>query len=201
VIDKPIIGLAGGIGSGKSTVAQLLGQMGAAVISSDRLNQEELDSDDMREWLGRRFGPAVLHPDGRANRQALRQIASTDAGARHELEQMLHPRISRRREALMAQYQADPRVLAFVWDSPLLFEAGLAEQCDRIIFVEADDAVRAARVRARGWSSEDLRRFEGTQKPLDFKRRRADYRVVNNSDIDSLRRQVEDVFSRVTSGA
>jgi dephospho-CoA kinase len=200
-IDKPIIGLAGGIGSGKSTVAHLLSGLGAAVISSDRLNQEELESQEVRQWLGRRFGSAVFHADGRVNRQVLRQIVSTDPEARRELEQRLHPRINHRREALMAQYQADPNVRAVVWDSPLLFETGLAHRCDRVIFVEADDRVRAERVRARGWSPEELRRFEQMQEPLDSKRKRADYRVVNNSDIDSLRQQVEDVFSRIVCGA
>ena len=118
----------------------------------------------------------------------------------------MHPRIARRRDALMAQYRADPDVRAIVWDSPLLYEAGLADQCDCVVFIETDNELRRKRAlqsrssQSRAWTAGDLRRFEKTQKPLDLKRNSADYKVVNNSDIDDLRRQVEDVFSRILSG-
>lgn len=198
---KPIIGLAGGIGSGKSTVASVLEDLGARIISSDRLNHEELDSPEvlrqLREWWGER----ALTPDGRADRAAIRRIVTADPAARKRLEHLVHPRIAARRQSLMETYAADPRVRAVVWDSPLLFEAGLAEQCDRVIFVEAPWEVRLARVmRDRGWTADDLERLEKSQKPLDFKRARADYTIVNNSDREDLRRQVSDIFSRILSG-
>ncbi|MEP0844403.1 MAG: dephospho-CoA kinase [Phycisphaerae bacterium] len=198
---KPIIGLAGGIGSGKSTVAAILEELGARVISSDRLNHEELDSPDVLEQLSAWWGTQVRTPDGRADRAAIRRIISADADQRRRLEQLVHPRIAERRRKLMEDWSGDPAVKAVVWDSPLLFEAGLAEQCDRIIFVEAPRDTRLARLkRDRGWSAEELERLEFSQKPLDFKRDRADYRVVNHSDLEDLRRQVSDVFSRILSG-
>jgi dephospho-CoA kinase len=198
---KPIIGLAGGIGSGKSTVAGILEELGARVICSDRLNHEELDSPEVLRQLREWWGEFVLTADGRADRAAIRKIVSGDPAARVQLERLVHPRIAARRQALMEAYAADPAVKAIVWDSPLLFEAGLAGQCDRVIFVEAPREVRLDRVmRARGWTTDDLERLEKSQRPLDYKRDRADYRVVNNSDDQELRRQVSDTFSRILSG-
>src|SRR5688572_14114774 len=127
--DKPIIGLAGGIGAGKSTVAALLQDLGAGLISSDRLNHEELDRPEVRDQLRCWWGETVFTPDGQINRDAIRNIVSRDAEARRRLEQLVHPRIARRREALIVQYNADPQIRAIVLDSPLLFEAGLADRC------------------------------------------------------------------------
>lgn len=197
---KPIIGVAGGIGSGKSTVARLLGELGARVISSDELNRAELGSAEVlaeiREWWGDR----VVDSAGSVRRDALRDLIQSDETARRRLEGLVHPRIASRRQRMMADFLADDRCRAIVWDSPLLFEAGLSEQCDCVIFVQADRAQRLARVRQeRGWCEEDLERFEKLQKPLDFKRQHADYIVDNNSDIDAVRREVERIFSRILS--
>lgn len=198
---KPIVGIAGGIGSGKSTVASILEELGARVISSDRLNHEELDSPEVLQQLTAWWGRQVTTPDGRADRSSIRRIVAGDSSARRKLEALVHPRIAARRRELTELYRNDPAVKAVVWDSPLLFETGLDRQCDRIIFVEAPQEARLARImRDRDWSAEDVERFEKSQKPLDFKKNRADYKVVNNSDLEDLRRQVSDVFSRILPG-
>ena len=197
---KPIIGLAGGIGSGKSTVAALMRELGAAVISADEIGHEELNRPEVLAEAQNWWGPSVVRPDGRANREGIRGIVARDPESRGRLEGLLHPLIERRTRELLARYQADPKIRAIVWDAPLLYEAGLDRHCDRVIFVEADERTRVERVvRQRGWSPEELRTLEKLQKPLDFKRKKADY-VVNNSDNDDLSRQVEDVFSRILSG-
>lgn len=198
---KPVIGLAGGIGSGKSTVASILASLGAAVISSDRLNHEELARPEVLQQLREWFGDSVVRSDGSADRAALRAIIGNDPDARRRLEQLVHPRIEQHRRELMVLHTRDPRVRAIVIDSPLLYEAGLDAACDSVLFVDASDAVRLERVRQRGWSEADLRAFEKTQKPLDFKRDSADHRVENNSDVDALRQQVAGIFSRILSGA
>lgn len=197
---KPIIGLTGGIGSGKSTVAGFLRNLGAAVIDADQLNHEELDSPEVLQQLRLWWGAEVVGPDGRADREVIRRIVGGDAAQRRRLEDLVHPRIDRRRRELADQYQIDPSVRAIVLDAPLLHEVGLDRKCDCLVFVDADRAVRLDRVRSRGWSPQDLERFEKSQLPLDTKRDRADYRVVNNSDIADLRRQVEDVFARILAG-
>jgi len=198
---KPIIGIAGGIGAGKSTVASILAELGAGVVDADGFNHEELNSPEvlaaLREW----WGEAVATADHRADREAIRRIVSNDPEALRRLEELVHPRIARRSEALIAAYQADPAFRAIVWDAPLLFEVGLAQRCDCVIFVEADRDVRLGRLRkGRSWTGEDLERFEKSQGPLDLKRGQADYIVENNSDKRSLRRQVEKVFSQILSG-
>ncbi len=199
---KPIIGLTGGIGSGKSTVASMLESLGAAVISADRLSHEELDSPEVLERVRASWGAAMVLPDGRADRDEIRRIVAHDPSARGQLESWLHPRITRRRDELTRYFQQDPSVRAIVWDAPLLHEAGWAEQCTCIIFVDAAEDVRAARVlRERGWTADELAKLEKAQKPLDFKRASADHRVVNNSDTDALRRRVEGVFSQILPGA
>jgi dephospho-CoA kinase len=198
---KPVIGLAGGIGSGKSTVASILADLGAAVISSDHLNHEEMKRPEVLRELQGRFGDTIVQANGTADRAALRRIVTADPEARKWLESLLHPRIERRRLELMKACEADPTVGAIILDSPLLYEAALDRQCDCVIFVDADEGARINRVRQRGWSDSDLRAFEKTQKPLDFKRASADYRVENNSDIGALRQCVEGVFSRILSGA
>ena len=198
---KPIIGIAGGIGAGKSTVASILAEWGAGVVDADGLNHQELNSPEvlaaLREW----WGETVATADGQADREAIRRIVSDDPEALRRLEGLVHPRIARRSEAVIAAYQADPAVRAIVWDVPLLFEAGLAGRCDCVIFVEADREVRLGRLRkSRSWTGQDLERFEKSQGSLDLKRGQADYIVRNNSDRRSLRRQVEEVFSQILSG-
>jgi dephospho-CoA kinase len=191
----------GGIGSGKSTVAGLLSELGALVIDSDRTNHALLDTPEVQRILTSWWGDKVVDAEGRTDRGALRRIVAENAESRQRLEALMHPRIAQARESVMTRHADDPGVKAFVWDTPLLYEAGLADQCDVVIFVEADREVRFERVALRrGWGAEDLDRFEKAQWPLDFKRKRADHTVENNSEIGVLRPQVEDVFSRILSG-
>jgi len=198
---KPVIGLTGGIGSGKSTAAAILAELGAAIIDSDQLNHEELNQPEVLDELRRWWGDRVLRSDGTVDRGAIREIVTADPYQRERLERLVHPRIARRSEEYKGQHERDRRCRAIIWDSPLLYEAALAEKCDCVIFVDADEDVRRERVcRKRGWTREHLVALEKTQKPLDFKRANADYRVVNNSDINALRRQLEDVFHRILAG-
>jgi dephospho-CoA kinase len=175
--------------------------LGAAVIDADRLNHEELNAPEVLAELGGWWGKDVVGSDGLADRSAIRRIVGDDSSQRERLERLVHPRIDSRRQELTARYKADPGVRAIVYDTPLLHEVGQAAMCDCLIFVEADRDVRLDRVRRREWSDEDLERFEESQLPLDTKRDRADYRVVNNSDMADLRRQVKDVFSRILAGS
>ncbi|MCL2329851.1 MAG: dephospho-CoA kinase [Phycisphaerae bacterium] len=199
---QPIIGLAGGIGSGKSTVARWFAELGAAVLASDEINREELNSPEVLTTLRQWWGDAVIDGQGMANRDAIRAIVREDEAARQRLERLMHPRIADRQRVLMQQWRKDPQIRAIIWDSPLLFEAGLAEKCDWIVFVDADGATRRERVeRSRGWGPNDWDRLEKAQKPLDFKKERAHYIVDNNSDIDAVRRQVESIFSRILAAS
>lgn len=198
--NKPIIGLAGGIGSGKTSVARILESLGAAVIDSDRLSHEQLGDPEVIATLCEWWGESIRGPDGKVDREAVAAIVFDDPPALARLQNLLYPRIKKRREELMAAYTADANVRAVVLDTPKLYEAGLDELCDEVIFVDVDDDVRAERLaESRGWSASELARREKLLNPLDRKRISADHIVKNNSDIDDLRSEVERVFSAISA--
>ncbi len=199
---KPIIGLAGGIGAGKSTVARILADNGVAVIDSDRLNREQLEKPEVIAELVRMFGPDIRGADGRVSREAVARVVFNDTEQRRRLEALLHPRIAEQRTELIEACQADPQVRAIALDSPLLHEAGLDRQCDVVVFVDAPPQERARRVAAsRGWSAEELDRREKSQEPLDIKGGKADYIVVNKSGLDDLRSSVENLLAELFAPA
>ena len=195
---KPVIGLAGGIGAGKSSVARLLESLGAAVIDSDRMTHEQYGDPEVKAVLRGWWGESVCPAGGEVDRRAVGNIVFHDPSQLARLEGLLYPRLARCREGLIAGYETDPQVRAIVLDAPKLYEAGLHELCDAVIFVDADWAARVERVAAaRGWTEDELRRRENLLNPLDRKRTIADHVVVNHSSIGALRSEVERVFSSV----
>lgn len=196
-----VLGLAGGIGSGKSTVARLLAEAGVAVIESDHLNRQELACPEVVAKIVEWFGESVRDEQGFVRREKLASIVFEDASARSRLEALLHPRIAARREVLIEQFMADPAIRAIALDSPLLLETGLDRRCDVVIFVEASDPDRCRRVQAeRGWSPQQWQEREKLQEALDIKRSRADHIVTNNSGLDELRSQVKSLLSTLLAG-
>ena len=194
---KPVIGLAGGIGAGKSEAARILADLGAGVIDSDALAREELNAPDVIKAIRDAWGDEVLTPDGKVDRVRLRRIFAHPT-ERQRLESLIHPRVARRRERLQESFEADPSIRAVVLDSPLLFEAGLDKTCDVVLFIEADRATRQKRVeQTRLWSDAELEKREKLQKALDLKKRSADYIVENNSTVEKLSRQLADFFSQL----
>ncbi len=194
---KPVIGLAGGIGAGKSEAARILADLGAGVIDSDALAREELDASDVVNAIRDIWGDDVLTPDGKVDRTRLRRVFAHPV-ERRRLESLIHPRVARRREALQERFEADPSIRAAVLDTPLLFEAGLAPTCDVVLFIEAERATRQRRVeQTRSWSDAELEQREKLQKALDIKKRSADQIVENNSTVEMLSQQLADFFSRL----
>ena len=196
--NKPVIGLSGGIAAGKSAVARILASLGAVVVDSDRLGQEELNAPEVVAKLRQWWGESVFDGSGRVNRDAVASIVFADPAELARLEGLIHPRVRRRRQELMGAADADPAVRAMVLDSPKLYETGLHELCDAVVFVEADRQLRVRRAeRSRGWTTAVLEQRENLQIPLDEKKAAADYRVVNHSGFDELRGQVGRVFAAV----
>ncbi|MCS7033707.1 MAG: dephospho-CoA kinase [Phycisphaerae bacterium] len=199
---KPIIGLAGGIGSGKSFVAGLFAELGAFVISSDQQVQQLYEQENVKDTLRSWWGPRVFRPDGSVDRSAVAGIVFSDPAEKARLEGFLHPLVNAARLKIMQEKAADPAVKAFVWDIPLLFEANLNKQCDCIVFIDAPLWIRQQRVRqTRGWSAEELAKRENLQLPLDKKRAISDYMISNSGDAGVVREQVRDVLSRILSVA
>ena len=195
---KPIIGLAGGIGAGKSSVARILESLGAAVIDSDQ-QVRELYSDPhvmsvVRQW----WGECVIGRDGCVDRQAVATIVFKAAAELERLERLLYPRLARGREEQIKVHQRDPSVRAIVLDSPKLYEVGLDKICDAVIFIDVDWTVRSKRVTAsRGWDLAQLQQREKLLISLDRKRTMADHIVENHADTAALSGEIRRVFSSI----
>ena len=196
--EKKIIGLVGGIGSGKSTVARVLVSLGCGLIDADDLSHRALDEPEVRQKLVEWWGPSVVDKDGTINRKAVGERVFADPAELKRLEELIHPRVIQERAALLAKYRADPGVTAIVDDTPLLMETGLDEDCDAIIFIEASWENRVRRVAAaRGWTADELTRRQENQMPLDMKAKRADYVVENNASGADCESHVRRVLSQI----
>ena len=195
---KPIIGIAGGIGSGKSFVARLFGELGCLVIDSDRQVRDAYRDGRVKAAVRDWWGDGAFTADGEINRSAVAAKVFADPAQRRRLEGLLHPLVAEARRRQMAAAAGDPQVIGFAWDTPLLFEAGLAQDCDALVFVDAPESLRRERVRqTRGWDVAELARRENLQWPLDRKRGLSDYVVTNTANADDARGQVRDILSRI----
>ncbi len=195
---KPVIGLVGGVGSGKSLVARQLQSLGCAVIDADQLAQDALDEPAIRDQLVAWWGPQVLEQDRRIARRAVSRIVFADPAALARLEGLVHPCVHAGREALRRRYGDDPAVRAIVEDCPLLLEKGLDAGCDVLVYVAADRARRLRRVaESRGWTEADLDRREKNQLPLDTKAGLADYVIDNNAAEADTLSHVRRVLSQI----
>lgn len=196
--EKPLIGIIGGIGSGKSTVAAEFKKLGCAVIDADAIAHELLKEDEVRNEVMQLFGPGVLNAHGELDRKRLAAIVFADAPRLAALNKVVHPRVLQRTEQLIAQYNADSHTKAIVLDVPLLVEVGWADRCDRVIFVACDRKRRVERARANGLLSDrEIEIRENSQISLDKKAGWADSIVDNNSDFSTLVRQIKEIFSDV----
>jgi dephospho-CoA kinase len=203
----PVIGLVGGIGSGKSHLASLMGKRGAVVIDADAVGHEVLDEPEIRRQIVARFGPGVVRSaaaDGSENglidRRALGSIVFADRRALDDLEGIVHPVM---RSRIIERIEAERRrglAPAVVLDAAILLEAGWDDLCDRIVFVEASWPVRLARVScSRGWTVEVLRAREAAQWPCESKKARA-HVVLANDDAERLDEKVDWLFEFMARG-
>lgn len=196
-----ILGVAGGIGSGKSFVTRIFERNhGAVGIFADRIAHELLERKDVIAELVRRFGPGILDETGNIVRSRLATLVfgddETHAANRKFLESVLHPRvrteIHRRIEELRSE-----GVSLVVLDIPLLFESGWEKECNGVVFVDANEATRMARTAGRGWSSAAHRQREGHQLPLEEKKKRSRWVVESEGDSLKTERQVADLIDSV----
>jgi dephospho-CoA kinase len=200
--NKPIIGIVGGIGSGKTFVARVFSELGCVVIDSDELVRRAYTDPAILQEIRDIWGTAIFDPQGQINRSALGKLVFSDPAQRTQLEGIIHPYIAKLRDQIMTKAADEPQVPAFVWDAPLLIEAGLSSQCDAVVFVDTPLDTRMARVaQFRGWDSAELLKREKLQLPLDKKKEIADYVIDNTADADIIRRQVRDVFPRILQGS
>lgn len=200
------VGLTGGIGSGKSTVAALLAAHGAVVIDADRIAREVVEpGQPALADIVAAFGDGVLRADGTLDREALADIVFADEAARRRLEAITHPRIGeriwQRTAAIEREEAADGRTRILVVDHPLLVETGQADHYPAVVVVVAPEDVRVARLVARGVREPDARARIRSQAGDEQRLAAATHVIDNAGDLDQLRRQVDAVWEELSRAA
>jgi dephospho-CoA kinase len=191
-----VIGLVGGIGSGKSEVARLIVARGGVLVDADRIGHELLREPRVKEEVRARWGEAVFGPDGEVDRAKLADevfSASVESGRGIEaLNRVVHPELIRRVRRAVAEVRA-PWVVV---DAALLLEWGLERLCDVVVFVEAPAQERRRRLReARGWPARELARRERCQLPVKEKRARAGRVLSNGGSREALTAEVKKLLA------
>lgn len=191
-----VLGLTGGIGSGKSMVARMFAQLGADVIDADQLAREIVEpGQPALEEIAAAFGQEILLPDGRLNRSKLAGIIFADVGARARLDAITHPKIRQRMDAEIAARRSGSGVL--IVDIPLLYENGRTATVETVIVVWVDPETQLRRLQERdGLTLDQARQRIAAQMPLDEKRARADLVIDNSGSRADTRHQVEAIYGR-----
>jgi len=181
-----IVGLTGGIATGKSTFARLLRERGVPVVDADELSRATSRTAPVLEAIAREFGREYLDPGGQLDRKKMGALVFGDDGARGRLEAILHPAIREAMAAETARLEREGHPLAF-YDSPLLFEAGLGDQVECVVVIYAPRIEQLERVTRRdGLSWADAQARIAAQLDIEEKARRADVVIDNTAAPDSL---------------
>jgi dephospho-CoA kinase len=193
-----LIGLTGGIASGKSTVAKILARLGAAIVNADGLSREVVEPGrDAWKEIVDRFGAGVLQPDQALDRQKLRAIIFNDPEARRTLESIIHPRVRALAEERIRQH-ANSGYEVVVYEVPLLFEGNLQESLRPVILVACDIDTQRRRLQERDQlDAASAQKQIEAQMSLAEKRRLADYIIENDGSMDDLERQVRAVLEKI----
>jgi dephospho-CoA kinase len=197
-----LVGLTGNIGSGKSTVDQLLSERGATIIDADVLARRAVEvGTPAYAAIVERWGTSILAADGSIDRAALRRIVFSEPQELEQLNAMVHPEVERMRAALVEQArQRGDRLV--VCDVPLLFERRLTDGYDRIVLVDAPRPVRLERlVRERGLRETEAMDMIVAQMPAELKRARADFVIDNVGTLTQLDQRVTEVWSALLAAA
>jgi dephospho-CoA kinase len=196
-----LVGLTGGIGSGKSTVARMLEERGAVVFDADLLAREAVEPGTPGHTaVIDRFGADVLAPGGELDREALASIVFADPSARRDLEQIVHPEVRRLFAEGSEAYRDTDRIVVF--SAPLLVESGMHTAFEILVVVSATVATQIERLmRQRGMSEVAIRARIDAQAPLEDKAAVADLLVDNGGTLDELESQVERLWHDLSARA
>ncbi len=191
-----LVGLTGNIASGKSTVARILAERGALIIDADVLARRAVEpGTHALRAIVERWGERMLLDDGTLDRAALRDIVFGHPEELEALNGIVHPEVARLREQELAAARARGAQLV-VSDIPLLFERQLTDLFDFIVLVDAPRSLRLERlVNDRGLSHDEAMKMIAAQMPAELKRARADFVIENDSDIQALVRQVDELWA------
>jgi dephospho-CoA kinase len=197
-----VIGLLGGVASGKSFVAKQLAELGAVVLDGDQAGHEVLRESAVKAALRQRWGDQVFGKDGEIDRKAVGRIVFGEPpdGPRELrfLEQLTHPRIMERLKQQMSQAAA-AGAPAVVLDAAVMLKGGWDRLCDTVWFVDAPREVRLARARQRGWSEQEFSSREARQETIEAKRRRANAVIDNAASVEHTAHQIQDLWQQLVA--
>jgi dephospho-CoA kinase len=193
--NKYLLGLTGGIGSGKSTVLKFFQEKGAATIDADEI-VHGLYADDktLHNALLREFGDNALKEDGTVDKKLLAEIVFNSVRERKKLEELIHPRVRRKIKSELARTQRS----VIVVDVPLLYESRWQDEFDAVLVVNADDQTRLARLVKRGMTRIESRKRIDAQLPMQIKLRKADFVINNNGTIAQTKKQFERLWPKIS---
>ena len=193
-----VIGIVGGIASGKSAVAEHFRRLGAEIVQADLMGHEVLREAELKRAIRDRWGEAVFDANGNVDRASVASIvfAPPPKGPNELacLEQITHPRIGTKLREHIAELSRRDGLKAVVLDAAVLFEAGWDVFCDKIVFVEAPRRQRRQRALQRGWSEAEFSAREAAQESLDDKRKRADWVISNSGSSEDTFAQVRQIW-------
>lgn len=191
------IGLTGGIGSGKSTVARMLAERGAVVVDADQIARELVEPGGAAlAELVTEFGPRILQADGSLSRGELASMAFSDPRATERLNAIMHPLIGAEAQR---RINDEPEAAVVVYDMPLLVETGQADLVDVVVVVDVPEAVQLDRaVRLRGLDEADVQRRMSVQASREDRLARADVVIDNSGSLPNTHEQVDQLWDRLT---
>jgi len=196
-----IVGLTGGVGTGKSTVASFFRELGAYVIDWDELAREVVRPHS-KAWteIVDCFGQDSLDSDSTINRRRLAEIVFSDPEKLGRLNRIVHPEVFNEDQRITAQIGSLDSDAVVIKEIPLLHEAARHIAFHKVIVVSAAEETRLERLEGRGMSRDDARRRIKSQLPLEEKARSADFVIDNDGLLDDTRRQVEAIYSSLSKG-
>jgi dephospho-CoA kinase len=194
-----VVGLLGGVASGKSLVAKSLVRRGAILLDADKAGHEVLRDPDVETAVRARWGSGVFDPQGHVHRPALAKIvfAPPPAGPLElaHLEAITHPRIAHRLQAQLTNLALGNERRVLVLDAPVMLKAGWNNFCSHLVFVDAPREIRLKRAMDRGWTEQEFNQRESAQEALDVKRKLANSVIDNSGSVDATERQVEQLWN------
>ena len=187
-----IVGLTGGIASGKSTVSNLFRKYGIEIVDADKVAIEVSEKKESIEKISNIFGKDILDSDGKIVREKLREKAFKNRELLQELNKIIHPQVM---EYFKRKKEENSKDEILIFDIPLLYEAKMEYLCDKIIVVGVDVQKQIRRVVARDGSSEELaKKIIFNQMPLDEKIKKADIVIMNDGTLDELEAKVMKIY-------
>lgn len=187
-----IVGLTGGIASGKSTVSNLFRKYGIEIVDADKVAKEVSEKKESIEKISNIFGKDILDSDGKIVREKLREKAFKNRELLQELNKIIHPQVM---EYFKRKKEENSKDEILIFDIPLLYETKMEYLCDKIIVVGVDVQKQIRRVVARDGSSEELaKKIIFNQMPLDEKIKKADIVIMNDGTLDGLEAKVMKIY-------